>query len=100
MSEKTCHWCDEPVLAGDKLAPGFVGSQPTHWECGLRSVAGGLNHQRGQCSCCGGTLDPDPEGMTRREAARAAAWHYMRPAYIEDHGPDDVPDAAPEGWPY
>ena len=71
----TCVYCDEPVLPGDRLAPFF--KQSVHWECGLRSVVGGLNHLNGLCTCCGGTLPPDPEGATRREAARVAAQAWI-----------------------
>lgn len=42
-----------------------------HLECVLRMAVGSVGHQRRECSCFGGTKD-DPEGMTRREAARAA----------------------------
>lgn len=75
MVDTRCLWCDEQITPADDLAPNM--RPPMHWECGLRSVAGGLNHQRGLCSCCGGSLDPDPEGMTRRDAARAAAKHWL-----------------------
>lgn len=67
-------WCDEPICIGDLRADV---SQPMHWECGLRSVIGGINHQNGQCLCCGGTLPPDPEGCTRREAAKMAAQTWI-----------------------
>lgn len=70
-TSKQCIHCGEPILPGEALAP--YTENTAHWECGLRSVVGGVNHQKGLCTCClGGTLDPDPEGMTRREAARAA----------------------------
>jgi hypothetical protein len=68
-----CLYCSEPVLESDRIGPYPVNGEPVHWECGLRCVVGGLNHLNGQCSCCGGTLPPDPEGCTRREAARMAA---------------------------
>ena len=77
MSANTCAWCGEPILPGDPLAP--ITNVAEHWECGLRSVAGGLNHQMGRCTCCGGTEEPDPPGMTRRQAALAAAGYYLRP---------------------
>lgn len=67
-----CIWCQEPIEDGDDgqlYNTGLV----THVECLLRQVVGGVNHQLGRCSCCGGTEDPDPPGMTAREAARAAA---------------------------
>lgn len=72
-----CPWCEEPVLPGDQLAPWGADNQATHWECGLRSVVGGLNHLNGLCSCCGGTADPDPVGVSRREAARMAAQAWV-----------------------
>jgi hypothetical protein len=71
-----CVFCDEPVTLMDRLAPGYVNGK-VHWECGLRQVVGGVNHQRQTCSCCGGTDLPDPPGMTPREAAKAAAFAWM-----------------------
>lgn len=68
-----CPYCDEPVLPTDRKGPYPVNGVDVHWECGLRSAVGGVNHLNGNCSCCGGTLPPDPEGVTRREAARMAA---------------------------
>lgn len=75
MPDHNCAFCDEPVLPGEALAATNV---LAHWECGLRAVVGGVNHLRGLCSCCGGTEPPDPPGMTRREAARAAVEHYRK----------------------
>lgn len=69
-----CYWCGEEIKAGERVAPSNLAA---HWECGLRSVVGGLNHLNGNCSCCGGSLPPDPEGCTRREAARMAAQAWL-----------------------
>lgn len=73
-----CSWCNEPILPGELIAPM---TPYTHRECGLRAVAGGLNHQLGQCTCCGGTLPPDPVKLTRHQAARLAcvAFEILHP---------------------
>lgn len=80
----SCTWCEELIGAEDSgfLQPGHVDEPPAlavfHRECMLRMVVGGVNHQRGTCTCCGGTEPPDPEGATRREAAQiAAGWRHM-----------------------
>lgn len=65
-----CLWCSEPVLEVDARAPDGV---LAHWECGLRMVAGGANHQLKQCTCCGGSEPPDPDALSKRQAARVAA---------------------------
>jgi hypothetical protein len=75
MSAVTCQHCHEPILPGEPLAP--ISNAPLHWECGLRAVVGGLNHLNGQCACCGGSLSPDPEGVTRRLAAKMAAQAWI-----------------------
>jgi hypothetical protein len=73
-----CAWCEEGFAPGDVgyLVP-LVGDTITdmayHAECFLRTVLGGVNHHKGLCTCCGGDEEPDPSGMTKREAARAAA---------------------------
>jgi len=66
----TCGWCDEDVQLGDMGT--IIGNQVCHYECQMRSVAGSVGHQLGRCSCFGGT-EEDPEGMTNRQAAIAAA---------------------------
>jgi len=50
---------------------------PYHPECMARSVIGSVGHQRRTCPCYGGT-ESDPEGMTKREAARAAVAYFRR----------------------
>lgn len=74
MSDSICYWCREPILPHERLSPQNL---TAHWECGLRAVAGGINHQRGQCICCGGTEPPDPPDLSRREAANAAAEYFV-----------------------
>lgn len=44
---------------------------PQHLECWVRAGVGSVGHLRGRCSCYGGT-EEDPDGLTLREAARAA----------------------------
>lgn len=74
-----CARCDEPILASeDGLVIPHLGGpdgpvdHPYHWECQMRAIVGGYNHQRGRCFCCGGDQPPDPPDMTRREAAKLA----------------------------
>lgn len=89
-----CGWCEERILAGDDtrdiphygkaigLVPHEKGTHiervTYHVSCFARMCLGGLNHQLGICRCCGGILDPDPMGMSRREAAQAAYDNYQR----------------------
>jgi hypothetical protein len=65
-----CAWCDEPILPGDRTSMGGV-----HYECGLRSIIGSVGHQKKCCSCYGGN-EEDPPGLTRRQAATAAALYF------------------------
>lgn len=71
LPQGVCMYCDEPFEPGDS---GFLycNGPAVHLECGMRQVVGGVNHQLGLCTCCGGTLGTDPPGLTPREAARAA----------------------------
>jgi hypothetical protein len=78
-----CAYCEEPILSGEPLerAPHVPGEgkvvwQTFHRECFVRMLVGGLNHQRRDCTCCGGALPPDPPGLSRREAARQAVAYY------------------------
>ena len=80
-----CLWCEEHFRRGDSISDVPVhtaaGLRYQHVECAVRSVVGGLNHLNGLCCCCGGAMPPDPEGITRREAARMAyqAWRARNP---------------------
>lgn len=79
-----CVYCGEPVRPGDPRAPM---QQDAHHECGLRSVVGGLNHLTGACSCCGGDQEPDPPGLSRREAAIVAAALWRHRNSVQARGP-------------
>lgn len=75
-----CGFCDEPIAADDDglIFPAFgMGRDrlPYHYECHMRKVVGGLNHQLGRCTCCGGSMPPDPPYLSKREAARVAERH-------------------------
>lgn len=86
---KTCQRCNEPMLEGERLAP-YHDFPTMHWECGLRAVCGGVNHLLKQCTCCGGTLPPDPESLTRRQAAQVAAAVFLvlNPPFQLDNNED------------
>lgn len=77
-----CLFCDESIVAGDDLARNLIGTEKgprlAHEECAVRSIIGGVNHLQGNCTCCGGTMPPDPPGLTPRQAARAAYDVWMR----------------------
>lgn len=84
-----CTWCSEPILAGeygitmphmDVNADGTysIADRPRHDECNVRALVGSLAHQTGACTCA----DPNstihnPPGLTRREAAKAAASLFL-----------------------
>jgi hypothetical protein len=73
-----CGFCEEPIEAADDgfvmtVLGEFVADQAFHYECHMRQVFGGVNHQLGCCYCCGGNEPPDPPHLSKREAARQAA---------------------------
>lgn len=86
MIHPVCPFCDEPVLPGETAGkahiarPGGGEVVPAHPECVIRQAVGGVNHQLGRCCCpgCDGDLPPDPEGVSRREAARQAVALFRR----------------------
>lgn len=79
-----CRYCDEPILAGERVDRERI--EPVHFECGARAILGGLNHMKGTCSCCGGPDDPDPPGLTVRQAARAAYRYWASLTQAERDG--------------
>lgn len=74
---KPCRHCGEIFIEGDQGVADMFG-QPMHLDCHLRGIVGGLNHLRGTCTCCGGTDDPDPPNVSRREAARLAVIEWEK----------------------
>jgi hypothetical protein len=72
-----CIRCDEAIAEGDIGSINMQG-YVEHYECQMRAVVGSVGHQKGLCSCYGGT-EEDPRGMTRREAVIAACklWHAV-----------------------
>ena len=66
-----CIWCEEPIEDGDDGIQ-YINGPVAHRECWLRQGLGGANHINGTCTCRGGSNPPDPPGLTRREAAKAA----------------------------
>lgn len=76
----SCVWCYEPIQDGDMGTVTGTGEyqQVWHHECSIRSAFGSYGHQRKMCKCfaslrIGLPIIEDPEGLTRREAAIAAA---------------------------
>lgn len=75
-----CVWCSETIEKDDR---GFIGgNQIIHLECDVRSIIGGINHQKKLCTCCGGTEEPDPENLTIRQAAKAAADYWWEQSKV------------------
>jgi hypothetical protein len=80
----TCLHCGEVFVAGDDgfELPYLSPDGPLayfHRDCHLRTVLGSVAHIQKLCSCfVPGASDGDPEGMTKREAARAAVLEYER----------------------
>lgn len=75
-----CVFCGEHV-GSDEASDARVNGQEVHYECALRAVVGSVAHVERRCSCyVPGSTCGDPEGLTKREAARAAAalWHKQR----------------------
>ena len=72
--DRVCLHCGEAVADDDLRSPAQNG--PLHLECFVRALVGGVNHQAGTCTCCGGRDPPDPPGLSRREAAILARHRY------------------------
>jgi hypothetical protein len=75
-----CLWCEERIGAEDSgvwQAYGATSARPQHAECFWRSIVGSRRHQLRKCSCYGNGGAEDDEGLTTREAAKAA-WEAFR----------------------
>jgi len=85
---EACIWCDESI-AKDDSGVGMPLAEPIgktglrvsmtyyHVECWVRMLVGSTGHQLRLCPCFGGDYEGEPEGMSRRDAARAA-WDLAR----------------------
>jgi hypothetical protein len=68
-----CKWCDE--LIEEPVHPSVAGTG-MHRECAYRSACGSVAHLMRRCSCCvPGSVEGDPEGVTKRQAAMEA-WEF------------------------
>lgn len=86
---RICPFCDEPVEPTD-AGPVTINGVPNsaHRNCLIRSSSGSVAHFYYRCSCyVEGSTEHDPPGMTRREAADAAAALWMRPEGRPDGPP-------------
>jgi hypothetical protein len=71
-----CAYCEEEIMPGDLLSDMM---QPTHANCALRMVIGSVAHVEKRCSCyITAAHETDPPGMTKREAADAAAEAFRK----------------------
>jgi hypothetical protein len=84
---KACAWCADPIMPDDNgvliqmaclCGDGGGISHPWHLNCHLRSILGGINHQKRLCGCFGGDLASDPPELSAREAADAAIVYWDR----------------------
>lgn len=66
---RVCPGCEEPIGENEPLSKSSLNGKAAHLECVFRAVSGGANHIRKLCRCFGGTLDPDPPGLSLRQAA-------------------------------
>ena len=73
-----CVHCSEPIESGAVVE--YLNGA-AHPNCTLRAVIGSVAHLEGRCSChVPGADELDPPGMTKRQAADAAAelWRQKR----------------------
>jgi hypothetical protein len=92
---KPCIWCDEPIAADDRgigsalleSVGNIIAVSPAyyHVECWIRQTLGSTGHQLKLCPCFGGTYEGEPEGMSKRDAARAA-WELARSRAADREG--------------
>jgi hypothetical protein len=94
----SCYQCEEDILPGEfveripLINATHVVSTHVHYECGIRSVIGSVAHQKGKCICFGGEVHDEEheKGMSKREAARAAANHFWETKQILEKSIDKV----------
>lgn len=68
-----CSYCGEAIFANDSGVI-YANGPAAHRNCFVRSTAGSVAHIQKRCSCYVlGSKENDPPGMTKRQAADAAA---------------------------
>lgn len=73
-----CQWCQEPLSPDDPWYD-FPDGPLLHQACAMRQVIGSVAHLEQPCGCfIPGSTSGDPEGMTRRDAAKAAVHVFMQ----------------------
>jgi len=81
-----CQYCGETIENNAMPMPHFDGKQfyinRYHYECYMRMIVGGTNHLNKTCKCFGGSDEPDPPEMTKRQAALAAFDLWQKKASI------------------
>lgn len=92
MPRPSCPMCEELIADGDRVTG--PRDQPVHLECALRASLGSAQHilRESEGSPCDHTCR-DPEGMTKREAARAAVdvWRAL-------HGDPPIDWTSDDPW--
>lgn len=68
----TCIYCSEPIYEDDPRES--IANGELHRECAIRALLGSAEHIRMECPCYrpGACAIEEPDGLTRREAARRA----------------------------
>ena len=83
--DNNCVYCGEPCIIGKERIRRLADRRLAHGECLLRQVIGSLAHLEKRCSCfVPGSTEGDPDGMSLREAAKAAAEAYEKLIALED----------------
>lgn len=79
MSKPPCPLCEEPILPDEHLYDGTVNGLPTHSECMLRSVVGGIEHLTAPAGHALGSCYDGSNLSYRESSEQAAAW-------VAEHG--------------
>lgn len=76
-----CLWCKEPLTNDIDRRRNIR----AHVECSIRLVIGPASHLRKNCPCYGG-FERDPEGFSKRDAARMTVLEALKMGLPLDFG--------------